>query len=151
VAQPAAIAFKPFDSADEAACLELFDANSPEFFASNERADYLAFLAARPAGYEVCVVQGRVVGAFGLIGDDPSSRRLNWIMLDPAMQGLGVGSAMMTRVLDAARHARLEVVEIAASHRSAPFFARFGASAVRVTEHGWGRDMHRVDMEITLG
>ncbi|MEZ4588740.1 MAG: GNAT family N-acetyltransferase [Gemmatimonadales bacterium] len=148
--EPDGIAFRPFGSVDLAACLRLFDANCPEFFAPAEQADYRAFLATEPDGYELCVAGGRVVGAFGLIGDDPRSRRLNWIMLDPAFRGRGLGSAIMSRVLASARRAGVRVIEIAASHKSAPFFDRFGASPVRVTEHGWGRDMHRVDMEIAL-
>ncbi len=36
--------FRPYQTADREACLGLFDANCPEFFAPNERADYVAFL-----------------------------------------------------------------------------------------------------------
>ena len=39
-------------------------------------------------------------------------------------------------------------VSIAASHKSAPFFARFGARIVETTPDGWGPGMHRVDMEL---
>jgi hypothetical protein len=41
-------------------------------------------------------------------------------------------------------------IRIAASHRSAPFFARFGAETVRETPDGWGPGMHRIDMELTV-
>jgi hypothetical protein len=37
-------------------------------------------------------------------------------------------------------------VKIAASHLSAPFFAKFGAVPLRTTDDGWGPGMHRVDM-----
>ena len=176
------IHFEAFAPGHRARCLELFDANSPAYFAAEERAEYAAFLADPPEGYEVCVVDGAVAGAYGLIderaggsqpeeGDEPAEAdrsaadpepqglRLNWILLVPAVQGVGVGSAIMRRVMTAAR-SRFEetgtagpagpVVDIAASHRSAPFFARFGAVEVRRTPDGWGPGMHRVDMLLPI-
>lgn len=166
------IDFEPYRPAHRARCLEVFEANCPEYFAPNERGAYAAFLDAVPAGYEVCVVDAVVVGAFGLVDEgagSPGERapaegagpppggaglRLNWILIDPALQGRGVGSAMMKRVVEAAA-ARLGpagsgTVDIAASHRSAPFFARFGAEEVERTKDGWGPGMHRVDMRLPV-
>jgi GNAT superfamily N-acetyltransferase len=145
-----AVTFRPYTALDRETCLAIFDANCPEYFAPNERADFAEFLAPVPSGYQVCETDGRVVGAFGLMGDPPDHCRLNWILLDPAAQGAGVGSAMMGRVASAGRDAGVGVVRIAASHKSAPFFARFGARPVRVTKDGWGPDMHRHDMELLL-
>ncbi len=54
----------------------------------------------------------------------------------------------MRRVLAAVRTKGAAVLHMAASHRSAPFFARFGARETATTPHGWGPDMHRVDMEL---
>ena len=67
-------------------------------------------------------------------------------MLDPAAQGRGIGSGIMRRVSQAAREREMQTVNIAASHKSAPFFAKFGAEAMATTEDGWGPGMHRVDM-----
>ena len=84
-----------------------------------------------------------VVGAFGM--HDAEGYCLRWILIDPAAQGRGVGSAMMTRVLEIGDG---RAISIAASHKSAPFFARFGARVVEETPDGWGPGMHRVDMEL---
>ncbi len=56
----------------------------------------------------------------------------------------------MTRVLEIVRTCGEGPLHIAASHKSAPFFARFGAQETATTPNGWGRDMHRVDMELVL-
>lgn len=132
------------------ACLELFDANCPDFFAPNERQDYENFLDAEPGGYELCWIDARIMGAFGLIGDDVRVRSLNWILLNPASQGLGVGTLIMKRLILMARASALETVNIAASHLSEPFFARFGATTLAVTDDGWGPGLHRVDMILRL-
>lgn len=143
------ITFRPFSAEDAEVCLGLFDANCPEFFAPDERADYSRFLAARPIGYELCLLDGEVAGAFGLIGGSAARRRLNWIMLNPKFHGFGAGRAIMERVVALAASEAVESVDIAASHKSAPFFARFGAVTLKVIENGWGAGMHRVDMELS--
>jgi len=144
-------AFRAFREPDQAHCLGLFDANCPEYFATDERKDYAAFLSRAASQYTVCVEGAQVIGAFGLLPERPGEGRLNWILIDPRSQGTGLGSAMMAEVKRAACADRMHTVHIAASHRSAPFFARFGASAERETRDGWGPDMHRIDMRWRMG
>jgi len=141
--------FRPYSRTDKEACLAIFDANCPTFFAPNERADYKSFLDDGPNGYEVCEVSSRVVAAFGLISDK-KGLALNWIMLDPGSQGLGIGSVIMKRVISLGVASQSPVMKIAASQKSAPFFARFGAVVTMLTEEGWGPGMDRVDMELHL-
>ena len=144
------VAFRSYLPGDKEACLNLFDANCPEFFAPNERTDYQRFLEANPNSYELCFGESVVVGAFGLMGDDAHCRDLNWILLSPSSQGLGIGAAIMERVVLDARESAVRVINIAASHKSAPFFAKFGANEVTVSDNGWGPGIHRVDMELRL-
>lgn len=130
--------------------MSIFDANCPEFFAPNERQEYQEFLESVPEEYEVCEVDGRLLGAFGLIGEGQDTKALNWILLDPQTQGMGVGSRIMDRVVQLGRTLEVRTVEIAASQKSAPFFARFGAITTSTSLHGWGPGMHRVDMVLSL-
>lgn len=142
--------FRPYSRTDRKTCLAIFDANCPSYFAPNERADYIGFLDAMPEGYEVCEVAGHVVAGFGLIPDDANDDRLVWIMLHPASQGSGIGSAIIRRVISHCRESGSGLIRIAASHKSAPFFARFGAQATAHAKDGWGPGMDRVDMELAL-
>jgi len=144
------IGFRPYCTADNQACIDMFDANCPEFFAPNERDEYERFLEEAPDGYEVCEVDGRILGAFGLLGDDKNNKGLNWILLDPQSQGIGIGSKIMERVIHLGRVSETRVVRISASQKSAPFFARFGATAASTTGDGWGPGMDRVDMVLPL-
>ena len=86
------INFRPYRDADRQACTNIFDANCPEFFAPNERQGYEEFLERASGDYEVCEVDGKVLGAFGLFVDGDNIKALNWILLDPQTQGIGVGS-----------------------------------------------------------
>ncbi|MGI9205683.1 MAG: GNAT family N-acetyltransferase [Woeseiaceae bacterium] len=144
------ITFRPYCSADCDACLGIFDANCPEFFAPNEREEYQQFLELVPDGYEVCEADGRVLGAFGLFDEDQDKKTLNWILLDPRSHGLGVGSSIMERVIQLGRSTETAMISIAASQKSAPFFARFGAQTTSTTTDGWGPGMHRLDMMLPL-
>jgi GNAT superfamily N-acetyltransferase len=143
--------FRPFAPQDRSACLALFDDNCPEFFASNERADYEAFLDAAPGGYRVCATSGGVIAAFGVLHDTATARcRLSWILVAKAWQQRGVGRRIMAEVLRIGSALQAHWVDIAASHKSAPYFARFGAVELRRKTDGWGPGMHRVDMELRL-
>ena len=143
--------FRDYLPADKHQCLAMFDANCPEFFAPNERQDYQVYLESGPEGYELCVASSGIVGAFGLSSLTDGAASLNWILLNPEAQGLGTGTKIMGRVLNLAASSGAKSIHIAASHKSAPFFKKFGAAAYELTEDGWGPGMHRVDMELTLG
>lgn len=144
-------AFRIYARSDLSQCLALFDENCPAFFAPNERADYEDFLRREPSQYRVCVVAGRVEGAFGVFARDHGGATLNWILLSSHVQGAGVGSQMMQRAVEEAQRLGCRVIDIAASHKSAPFFARFGALKIAETVDGWGPGMHRIDMQLNAG
>lgn len=144
------VAFRPFVPADKELCLDLFDANCPAYFAPPERIAYAKFLEAAPTGYEVGLEQGQIVGAYGLSGEGACRRELRWILVQPRTQGSGVGSAMMRRATALLRESGPRSLDIAASHLSAPFFAKHGAVVVAETRNGWGPGLHRVDMVLDL-
>lgn len=142
--------FRTYLSSDRESCLAIFDANTPKFFAVNERLDYSEFLDSVPERYEVCLSGDSVIAAFGLIGNEPKFKNLNWILISPQFQGSGVGSKLINRVVSIAHKEKLDYIKIAASHLSAPFFAKYGAKPVLEIKDGWGPDMHRIDMELHL-
>ena len=145
------IEFQAYGPGDMPACMNLFDANCPSFFAPNERAEFESFLADLPMGYQLCLHDGSIVGAFGITAEEKGPRtRLNWIMLEPSAQGHGVGSAMMKKTVAMAAAADAAHIDIAASQRSADFFAHFGAVETQRTADGWGPGMDRVDMVLQV-
>lgn len=141
-----AVGMRSFEVADRSQCLALFDANCPEHFAPGERADYVEFLDSRPAGYEVCVQGQQVVGAFGVCERPGGGVDLRWILISPASQGQGVGTAMMARARAVCRARGAVTLHIAASQKSAPFFARLGARTIATLPQGWGPSLDRVEM-----
>jgi GNAT superfamily N-acetyltransferase len=69
-------------------------------------------------------------------------------MVSPSVHGKGIGRSMMHYVTELAGDENLTVIQIAASHLSAPFFRKFGARDLGLIPNGWGPGMDRVDMTI---
>ncbi|MGK2858134.1 MAG: GNAT family N-acetyltransferase [Thermoanaerobaculia bacterium] len=140
--------FRPYEPRDRDACLRLFDENCPVYFAANERSDYALFLDDAEGRYELCLVGDAVVGACGLFPDSVGRMALRWILLAPEVQGRGLGTAIMRRVVSELRQSGIATLRISASHKSVPFFARFGAREDATLLDGWGSGMHRVEMHL---
>lgn len=132
-------------------CLKLFDKNCPQFFTANEREEYADYLRSTSDLYHVGYIEGKLLSAFGMSINGASSRaRVTWIMVCPYSKGQGIGRQMMTYAITLAEGEKVGVIDIAASHLSEPFFAKFGATTIKTIEDGWGVNMHRVDMELWL-
>ncbi len=132
-------------------CLRLFDKNCPQFFAANEREDYKDYLQNNTDTYQIKYLDKEIVAAFGLAVDPFRIRgRITWIMVCPDVKGKGIGTEMMEHALRLARKGGVQIIDIAASHLSAPFFEKFGAVTIKTIENGWGDGMHRLDMEMGI-
>ena len=145
------ITSRPFSLTDYKSCLKMFDANTPDNFAPNERDDYERFIAASPSFYRVCLVKEKVVGAYGIAIETQTNRgRIRWIMTTVSSRGIGLGRFMMLELLDHAREIGIGFIDIAASQQSASFFKSFGAMEQRREPEGWGPGLDRVTMELKL-
>ena len=142
---------RPFSPGDQAACLALFDTNAPDAFAPAEREDYRRFLAQAPPFYRVCEERGEVVGAYGLSVDLQRRRgRIRWILTGAGARGRGLGRYMMRNVLEQAAARGVRAIDVAASQKSAPFFARYGAVVRSCEVEGWGPGLDRVEMVLRV-
>ena len=142
--------FRRYRAEDRQACLRLFDENCPTAFAPNERRDYEQFLDDAVDRYELYLIDGEVAGAFGLYPDGPDRLALRWIIVSSGKQRRGVGSAVMNRIVAELRRSTGVTLRISASHKSAPFFAKFGARERDRIPNGWGPGMHRVEMDLSV-
>lgn len=140
--------FRAYRTSDRSTCLTLFDENCPASFAPNERDDYATFLDAATSHYVVCLQGGTIVGAYGLYPVEDGGSALRWILVSSSLQGAGLGSIVMAHVLSDLRASARFPLHISASHKSAPFFAKFGATEIHTIPDGWGPSMHRVEMRL---
>ncbi len=146
-----ALSFRAYTGSDYDHCLSLFDENCPEFFAPNEKADFEDFLKQTTQGYEVCLLDGHIAGAFGTFIQGPTLAKIDWILLARQAQGSGIGSLIMDRVIAQVKALDCKQLSIATSHKAYRFFESKGAVIVSREEHGWGPNMHKIDMLLDLG
>ncbi len=144
------VTFKHYEACDRDACLSLFNENCPEFFAPNEKADYEEFLDQDYPGYYMVYADDVLAGVFGIMDLGHETFCISWIMLTRNVQGKGVGSAMMKKALEDARAQKAKIITISTSHLAFKFFEKFGAEIVKRIKHGWGPNMHKIEMVIRL-
>ncbi|KEF35024.1 hypothetical protein RDMS_04295 [Deinococcus sp. RL] len=143
---------RPYAPEDRAACLALFDANVPDFFAPHERAEFETWLQ-DPGEYFVLEDGGQVVACGGVwLGPEDRGRPagLSWGMVARNAQRRGYGSQLLRFRLERLRALGAREVHLDTSQHSAPFFARFGFREVRRVPGGYGPGLDRVDMMARL-
>ena len=75
---------------------------------------------------------------------------IDWIMVDPSHELMGVGDAMVKRALDLFNKHNVKEIKVATSQHANRFFERYGLVETSTTLHGWGKGMHKIDMVMSL-
>ena len=78
------------------------------YFEAKVATEFAAFLSRfnpESDGAWFARVDGQIVGAIIIDGNDPEDPRLRWFILDPAYQGCGIGNRLMQAAMDFCRKA----------------------------------------------
>lgn len=143
--------FRQYQTSDRSACLAIFDSNTPEWFAPHEREHFELFLDNGPESYFVLINRDGIVEGAGGIEVEPERRMawLTWGMVDPARHRQGLGRLQLEHRLDLLRGIpEVDRVCIDTSHKTAPFFARFGFVAQRIIPDGYADGLDRHEMTL---
>ncbi|MDP9366856.1 MAG: GNAT family N-acetyltransferase [Chloroflexota bacterium] len=143
---------EPYTPNDHAACLRIFDSNTPRFFTREERSAFAAFLDALPGPFWVVHGQpdGDVIGCGGVsVTDEGRSAWLRWGMVAAEHHRQGIGQRLLeTRLRWIATQPMVETIRVATTGAVSPFFARMGFEVVQVIEGYYGPGMARYDLEL---
>lgn len=147
-----------YRSEDQAACLDLFDSNTPRYFAEAERPDYAAYLealypTATDEAYFVIEAAGQVVACGGLfVRPGETEAELAWGMVARAHHRQGYGRQLWQARLDwLGQYApQVRVVRLDTTGHSAPFFARLGFVITQVQPDFYAPGLDRHDMRLDL-
>ncbi|MEH3122505.1 MAG: GNAT family N-acetyltransferase [Sphingomonas phyllosphaerae] len=141
---------RAYGAADRAACLALFNGNTPAFFAAEERVDFAAFLDTHAADWAFQVVErcGTIVACGGhRVAADGETAGFCWGMVDHRQHRSGIGRILTQSRLDAARATPgVRQVRLDTSQHTQGFYARFGFEVERVVPDGYAPGLDRVDM-----
>lgn len=127
---------RPYVEEDRAACLAIFDSNTPTFFGRHERHDFASYLEKQPGTGLYFVVEGAdgvvACGGWGWRDEQPRIALLCWGMAERRHQRQGIGTLLLEHRLAEIRQRDFDVVEIVTSQHTSPFFARAGFVEVEV-------------------
>lgn len=143
--------FRDYAPSDREACLAIFDANTPDWFAPHEREQFATFLDNGPETYFVLVDgEGAVAGSGGIeIEAARKTAWLTWGMVDPARHRQGLGRLQLEHRLEILRaNSQVNRVCIDTSHKTAPFFERYGFVAQRIIPDGYAQGLDRHEMTL---
>lgn len=126
---------------DRDACLALFDANSPKWFHPTERPAFEAVLGQLPGPYFVARHEERVAACGGWAGN-----RIYWLMVDPRLQGQGLGRFLVLFLLREIGRAGHRTAALGTTPAVTGFYEKFGFRATEVTPDGYAPGMDRVEM-----
>jgi predicted GNAT family N-acyltransferase len=139
--------FRPYAPADEAACLEIFDSNTPPFFDPSERPDFVNFLERLPCPFFVLEQDGQVVACGGYGTQENGDIVLAWGMVRRDLHKNGLGSLLLVkrikRILEEDPQTR---IVIDTSQHSCAFFERHGFKVTGQQDNYYGPNLHRIDM-----
>ncbi|MBI2686229.1 MAG: GNAT family N-acetyltransferase [Acidobacteria bacterium] len=143
--------FRPYSPEDREACLALFTANTPNWFAPHEREQYESFLDEVPGSYYLMYDDtGALAGAGGV--ELESARGVGWLtwgMVDPNRHGQGLGKTLLEFRLEQLRaNLHIHRVCIDSSQHTAPFYEKYGFTTQRIIPDGYAKGLHRHEMEL---
>ncbi|WP_198420889.1 GNAT family N-acetyltransferase [Massilia atriviolacea] len=135
---------RPYRSSDVLACLDIFDGNTPRFFAPVERAEFEHFLAGYAVAWDYQVIErnSRLVACGGhAINKDAKSADFCWGMVINKLDGTGLGKMLTWARLKAASEVPgIETVRLDTSQHTQGFYAQFGFVPDRIIPKGMGPD-----------
>ncbi len=148
------LSFRPYNPADAASCLALFDSNVPAFFAASERADYESFLALPSCPYLVGHLQDgtlRACGGYFIEPDSSSTAGLAWGIVERGWQRRGLGQQLLAvRVVALRELPLLQDLVIRTSQRTEGFYACAGFRTTHSERDGHAPGIDLVEMRCRL-
>lgn len=142
--------FIPYFPSDRESCLEIFDSNTPGFFAPSERKEFERFLDDLPGPYFVLKVDDQKVigcGGYAVSRDHEDVAILCWGMIHRVFQRQAWGGRLLEyRLTEIETQPKFCKVSIETSPESSGFFKKFRFQIVEVVEDGFGlgRDLVRM-------
>lgn len=143
------MSLRRYRAEDRAACLALFDGNMPEYFAANERAEFVETLDEMD-NYWVIELEGEGIvacGGYAASDGDASIAVLFWGMVRRDLHRRGLGERLLLerlRRIDANPAFASTVIET--TQHSRAFYARHGFEVVREERNGIALGLDLVDM-----
>ena len=142
-----------YDNTDQDRLLELLQLNTPDYFAPEERADFIRYLGLHPGEHYVWEENGTILGCAGANWyPDSDDGRVSWFIVHPDTKGRGIGMGLLQHCLSQLRaNPATQTIIVRTSQMAEGFFARGGFTTVRKEKDYWAPGFDLVYMKMEVG
>lgn len=145
------MSIRPYISNDKAAVLELLDLNTPKYFNTSERKDFEKYLEEEIEDYFVIENNVEIIGAGGInyILQNKTAR-ISWDMINPNLQGQGIGQNLMThRLKHLSTQSEIETIDVRTTQLTYQFYEKMNFHLIKIEKDFWaeGFDLYHMQQE----
>ncbi|MCE3259899.1 MAG: family N-acetyltransferase [Bacteroidetes bacterium] len=150
---------RPYKPSDYDSCIRIFKSNLPLYFDPTElpllekwllgmNDNKIVYPSNEKEYFFVAELNSEVVACGGYyLPKDNAVAKMAWGMVDHKHHKKGFGKELlMFRIDKITRDQPLRVIELDTSQHTFLFFEKTGFEVVKITENGYGPDLHRYDM-----
>ncbi len=143
------ILIRPYKEFDHQAVIELFDANSPNYFHPSERKAIIDYLNNEREDYYVVTSENTIIGAGGINYDyEHHTAKLSWDMVQPTSQGSGIGKMLTQFRLNRIQELPgIKTIEVRTSQLAHSFYEKVGFVIVDSQKDYWAPGFDLFSME----
>lgn len=132
--------------------LEIFDRNSPRYFHSDERKDFVHYLDSETEDYFILKDHGKIVGCGGInYFPEAHKARISWDLFLPEYQGRGLGRLLLQHRIDTIKKKKhFKLIEVRTSQLAFGFYKKNGFKIDMIQANFWadGLDLYLMKMDI---
>ena len=143
------IEFQPYETKHEEACLEVFRSNIPQYFAEKEVPGFLDSLNAPDDLYEVCILDGEIIGVGGIwVNAERKEAGLCFGMIHRSYHKRGYGKLLLERRLERiSDYDFVEKIIHETGDGTYQFYEKYGFKTVRIDKDplSIGIDFHQME------
>lgn len=139
-----------YEASDLAQVIEIFQQNTPQYFAVEEQTDLEQFLQANGDNYWVIEQEGVIAGCGGIVfSEEEQVGRIAWDFFSPNFQGKGLGRRLTEfRLAEIRKKNTVQRIIVRTSQLANSFYAKFGFEIEHIEKDYWAPGLHLYDMQM---
>ncbi len=147
------ISIRKYEGSDKEAVLNLLRLNTPQFFAPDEEADFVQYLATEIDLYFVVLYNHTIVGCGGInYSDHQTNGKISWDIFHPDYQGKSLGTQLLQYRIDKLKTIdTIKKITVRTSQVAYQFYEKQGFKIFEVIKDYWAPGFDLYNMEYAAG
>lgn len=141
---------RPYTENDKDSVIDLFRANTPDFFDLSEEKDLRDYLETEVADYFVVEENDELIGAGGInYFLQERTARISWDIVKPNSQGKGIGKKLTEhRINYLKNNNKVDLIVVRTSQHVFKFYEKMGFRLIKVEKDFWAKGFDLYLMEL---